>query len=51
MSADFAQTEQKLWSLQAASSSTTNENNNITKYNPGTPRFKLAHSGSGKVNY
>nr|XP_016938325.1 centaurin-gamma-1A isoform X2 [Drosophila suzukii] len=35
MSADFAQTEQKLWSLQAASSSTTNENNNITKYNPG----------------
>lgn len=35
MSADFAQAEQKLWSLQAASSSTTNENNNITKYNPG----------------
>ncbi|XP_017014680.2 centaurin-gamma-1A isoform X2 [Drosophila takahashii] len=36
MSADFAQAEQKLWSLQATgSSSTTNENNNITKYNPG----------------
>ncbi|EDX04987.1 centaurin-gamma-1A isoform X2 [Drosophila simulans] len=35
MSADFAQAEQKLWSLQAASSATTNENNNITKYNPG----------------
>ncbi|XP_016961913.1 centaurin-gamma-1A isoform X2 [Drosophila biarmipes] len=35
MSADFAQAEQKLWSLQASSSSTTNENNNITKYNPG----------------
>ncbi|KAH8400525.1 hypothetical protein KR222_002978 [Zaprionus bogoriensis] len=31
MSADFAQAEQKLWSLQA---SATNENNNITKYNP-----------------
>ncbi|KAH8410202.1 hypothetical protein KR009_008121 [Drosophila setifemur] len=38
MSADFAQAEQKLWSLQASSSSSvaTNENNNITKYNPGT---------------
>ncbi|BFF94108.1 centaurin-gamma-1A [Drosophila madeirensis] len=42
MSADFAQAEQKLWSLQASSSSSascttvaTNENNNITKYNPG----------------
>ncbi|KAI8041973.1 hypothetical protein M5D96_003271 [Drosophila gunungcola] len=40
MSADFAQAEQKLWSLQATTSSTnpnttTNENNNITKYNPG----------------
>ncbi|XP_034472485.1 centaurin-gamma-1A isoform X2 [Drosophila innubila] len=31
MSADFAQAEQKLWSLQASS---TNENNNVTKYNP-----------------
>ncbi|XP_017108744.2 centaurin-gamma-1A isoform X1 [Drosophila bipectinata] len=40
MSADFAQAEQKHWSLQASASSssvaaTTNENNNITKYNPG----------------
>ncbi|KAH8393053.1 hypothetical protein KR215_003736 [Drosophila sulfurigaster] len=40
MSADFAQAEQKLWSLQSASASSsgasmaTNENNNITKYNP-----------------
>ncbi|KAH8377844.1 hypothetical protein KR093_007449 [Drosophila rubida] len=45
MSADFAQAEQKLWSLQSTSSSSaasasasasgaTNENNNITKYNP-----------------
>ncbi|XP_023172249.2 centaurin-gamma-1A isoform X2 [Drosophila hydei] len=38
MSADFAQAEQKLWSLQAgasAASAATNENNNITKYNSG----------------
>ncbi|XP_030569888.1 centaurin-gamma-1A isoform X2 [Drosophila novamexicana] len=36
MSADFAQAEQKLWSLQASAAGSTNENNNVTKYNPGT---------------
>ncbi|KAH8239004.1 hypothetical protein KR038_011830 [Drosophila bunnanda] len=38
MSTDFTQAEQKLWSLQsgaAPTTATTNENNNITKYNPG----------------
>ncbi|XP_020810702.1 centaurin-gamma-1A isoform X1 [Drosophila serrata] len=37
MSTDFTQAEQKLWSLQssaAPTTATTNENNNITKYNP-----------------
>ncbi|XP_023031749.1 centaurin-gamma-1A isoform X2 [Drosophila willistoni] len=49
MSADFAQAEQKLWSLQATGTSaagSTVENNNITKYNPGAITVNTNSSSS-----